>query len=321
MSEIKVESNNNIMKKKDKLLVVGTWNVHTWKDEFMRSNFDNIIKSLKQTTVNIIGLQEVHAFIPKSNKISAVNEFCKQLEYKYYSNNIKVMKNTREIGTLLACKYKIIKTFDLVVKHGHRTGELNIIEIPFKNNIIIGVIVMHFYFAGESNRIKEFDILLTDIKKIFNDNKMYRNIPLIFIGDFNALTKNDYTNMEWDTIKKVRKKNNWFEPETKLTDKIKANKYIPFYDSLSLYAKNIKSNKKLKNNGKKKCDNLGELWVNVFNHGETLGTCRFDTRIDYIMVNSEWMKTFDIVEYDHFEHNNASDHKLVRTSWKIKHSS
>ncbi len=51
---------------------------------------------------------------------------------------------------------------------------------------------------------------------------------------------------------------------------------------------------------------------------ESLGTCRFKTRIDYIFVNKKMKEMFSIKDYEHFRHGDASDHKLVRVTFEWK---
>ena len=53
--------------------------------------------------------------------------------------------------------------------------------------------------------------------KIDNDNCQ------IWTGDFNALTKEDYSPEEWAEITNVRQKNSWELPKTELTTQVKQN--------------------------------------------------------------------------------------------------
>ena len=47
----------------------------------------------------------------------------------------------------------------------------------------------------------------------------------VWTGDFNALTRKDYSKKEWEAIANVRKKNNWESPQIDLTKKVIINVY------------------------------------------------------------------------------------------------
>ena len=49
----------------------------------------------------------------------------------------------------------------------------------------------------------------------------------IWTGDFNALTKEDYSDEEWEDIARVRARNLWERPHTELTDKVTS--FFHFY--------------------------------------------------------------------------------------------
>ena len=61
----------------------------------------------------------------------------------------------------------------------------------------------------------------------------------------------------------------------------------------------------------------GEKWTDLLG-AENVGTCKFDTRIDYVMINQKMQTMFDVVEYQHISNDDASDHKLVRVRFELK---
>merc|ERR1712228_370122 len=121
---------------------------------------------------------------------------------------------------------------------------------------------------------------------------------------FNALTRSDYTDNDWNEIIQIRKKNNWESPQIELLNIIKQKNY--FYDCLHLF----QSIKKDVDNEEKCDDDLLD--------SNNLGTCRFDARIDYILINNRMKQLFEITDYQHIDHDNASDHKLIRVTFKLK---
>lgn len=91
------------------------------------------------------------------------------------------------------------------------------------------------------------------------------------LGDFNALTKSDYSEKEWRDIKTVRENDNWELPVEDLTLEIKKQ----YHDCLA-------------------------------EKGIIKNTSRFDTRIDYIYTKSiDMVINTEVIDID------ISDHKPV----------
>ena len=55
------------------------------------------------------------------------------------------------------------------------------------------------------------------LEPVFKENHFQ-----IWTGDFNALTREDYTNEQWNHITGVRKQNGWELPKTELTTQVSA---------------------------------------------------------------------------------------------------
>jgi exonuclease III len=107
-------------------------------------------------------------------------------------------------------------------------------------------------------------------------------IPSVILGDFNSLTRKDYSTDEWNNISKIRKINMWELPVGNATEMMTI-KYN-WRDTRNM-AKNVK----------------GDLY-----------TCRFNTRIDYIYINDLIKKWWKICECNHINAiPNISDHNLV----------
>ena len=74
---------------------------------------------------------------------------------------------------------------------------------------------IHLNYRDEKIRLHEIE----SIKK-----KLDTFLPVkssqIWTGDFNALTKEDYAEDEWERITNVRKKNQWESPKIDLTKKV-----------------------------------------------------------------------------------------------------
>ena len=108
------------------------------------------------------------------------------------------------------------------------------------------------------------------------------NPAQIWTGDFNALTKEDYSPAFWDEVSRIRENNRWELPQTDLTREVKGYGFI-------------------------------DTWAHV-GQPPPIKTCRFDTRIDYIyatpnLVNDE-TSPFRLVSVKHIQ-DDASDHNMV----------
>eukprot|EP01084_Bolivina_argentea_P210759 358627_1 len=304
-------------------LWIGSWNVHNWYDGKGKPNGDRMIKALQETPVDIIGFQEAMKGV--YSNIDCLSKLKNDLQYNQLStdkNNIGFYQ-----GVVLASKYDIIESFQV-------TNRLQLNIIKYTKDILLGIIVIHFDYRDEKIRINEYNKILKVIQRY------EKLLPMIFIGDFNALTKSDYTENEWNHITKIRKDNQWELPKTELLEMIKKDNY--FYDALYMFQQEIKmkNNRKqndkneqkiekeeknndkiineMKSNDEDNCERLnGVKWNNILGN-DNLGTCSFDTRIDYVLINEKMLKLFEIEEYQHLAHNDASDHKLVRVRFKLR---
>merc|ERR1712154_670342 len=119
---------------------------------------------------------------------------------------------------------------------------------------------------------------------------------------------------EWKQITKIRRENKWESPQTLLMQMITSKNN--FYDSLYLFRESRKGKNSNSDDKSKKMKN-GSQWNDVLGAGN-LGTCAYDTRIDYVLINDKMKSLFDIVKYEHLAHDDASDHKLVRVTFEFK---
>ena len=63
---------------------------------------------------------------------------------------------------------------------------------------------MHLNHRTETTRLNEIVSIRNSLNDIFE-----KNTPQIWTGDFNALTKEDYSSDHWNEITEVRAKDNW----------------------------------------------------------------------------------------------------------------
>ena len=77
---------------------------------------------------------------------------------------------------------------------------------------------IHLDYEYEPYRMKEIDIIK---RKLDSLSCKGDNIPHMWAGDFNSLTKEDYTLEEWNEITRVRKLNCWERPHIDVTNKVR----------------------------------------------------------------------------------------------------
>jgi len=202
-------------------------NVHDFNNSEMEDSLEDVKNLIKG--YDIIALQEVY-------DREKLKEIVKGYNYAYNK------------GTLLMTKFP----FQEIKYHiSNEAFTAFILIIPSHVNVLLTNV--HLNCECEDIRLKELDNILQRI------NKYYDDYPIILLGDFNSLTRKDYTQKEWAYIHKTRKNSLWELPTSKLTDKLN----VCWFDS-------------------------GQ------NHKGP--TSRHDTRIDYIFTKSLFVKDYNMIK-------------------------
>ena len=84
----------------------------------------------------------------------------------------------------------------------------------------LNITCVHLYYRDEYTRLEEVE----HIKKKLDSVLPIDNCQ-VWTGDFNALTRKDYSEKEWETIANIREKNNWESPQIDVTKKVTINVY------------------------------------------------------------------------------------------------
>ena len=87
--------------------------------------------------------------------------------------------------------------------------------IDFEDSYPIYISCLHLNYRDEVLRLREIEAIK---KKL--DTFLPAKSSQIWTGDFNALTKEDYAEADWEKIANVRKKNNWESPQIDVTKKV-----------------------------------------------------------------------------------------------------
>jgi len=262
-----------------KKISIATFNVHMWYDGDYVENFDRVLKLVRDHDPEIVCLQEATG--------EGKQKFANETKYKYFSSRG---------GCAIYSKFPIRPVYDN--KEGKRVvGDKN-----FPKNVRFTTVVvqpnntaqtisdqfyltcLHLDHRYESTRLKE----LLVITKTLNSSTSRVNdssAPHIWVGDFNSLTKDDYTVDEWNEITRVRKVNCWERPHVDATEMVKSSGML---DCWELSGKPL-----------------------------PIKTCRFDTRIDYIYVSPTWLDKWNLDLVRTID-DNASDHNMVIATFKSK---
>lgn len=217
-----------------------TFNTHNFLNEELENTKQQIFQMIQE--YDIVCLQEVYDEI-----------ICKQLTklfpYTFYNQSTMILSLFPIKGNVPTNKTK-------------ENFSASLIQLPQKDILVVNV---HLDYECEKKRIQE-------LNQIFHYTKPYlMEYPVILAGDFNALTKNDYTTSQWKHIYKLRKMSQWELPEHKLTDK------------------------------------LNQFWNDSGKGYAFQKTCRYNTRIDYIYTNCIPVKHYEVIQTMPF----LSDHNLV----------
>jgi len=237
------------------MVIIASLNVHEWSNSSGDCTIDEIIELIINSNIDIIGIQE-------TNKQSLMKVAKKLHNFNYIYNR----------KTAIFSKYPIDRNMSQKTTLERYISGI----VTLQDNTTIHIICVHLDYKNEPTRIKQMETIMK--------NRDIDNKSLILLGDFNALTKNDYSKNEWCRIASIRKSNKWEQPLDELTNKITSQNYWKLFDSRYI-ANNISG---------------------------PLHTCRFDTRIDYIYLNKKLINKWNINKMKHIiAMPFATDHNLV----------
>lgn len=240
-------------------LKLATFNVHCWADARHVDNVDRVVELVQKYDPDILCLQECTK--------AEVSRFIQKLPENYVCSHI------------FSCSCHIFGKFQIeqdakhtnLKKQGARfvTGK---ITLPFLQDPIY-ITNVHLDHRKEPKRLEQLEFIRKNVLNTITDSNYH-----LMCGDFNALTKEDYSVEEFEQVTLVRSRNSWETPKMDLTKKVKE---LEFTDAWEKAGK-----------------------------PRPLKTCRFNTRIDYVYLTKpleERLKKLDVCHVD----DSASDHNMV----------
>lgn len=89
-------------------------------------------------------------------------------------------------------------------------------KVELGKNLHLYLTCLHLDHRMEPTRLVEVEAIHNSLSDVFKADYCQ-----IWTGDFNALTKEDYSEEYWDKITSVRAKNSWELPQVELTNTVR----------------------------------------------------------------------------------------------------
>ena len=258
---------------------LGTFNVHEFTNTNGQDTFNEICQILCSVDLDLIGLQECNGkMIPEL--LLQLNNCCKGKQ--------KFLLAAKFGGTTVFTRLSVVGE---AIKPGE--GRYSCCSAlwpdsdqPFQ------VMVIHLDHRKETTRMKELQTIVQDFQK------QNLQLPDIIMGDFNALTRSDYSSQEWDEIMKVRILGNWELPMTDVTA------------AMTCIIRKGKAATKIFPSTKA---GYADAYQSAPRREGPKSTCRFGTRIDYVYYNRQALSAHQwIIEAcEQYRCGGISDHNLV----------
>lgn len=258
---------------------IATLNVHFFQDLKQVSNAQRLAKVLQPLSVDVLALQEAYH---TEQPLGAARE--NRYYFKYLSNVLRLphlaFGNTfNDFGNGLLSRFPLKRSVNYhtnkVEGHGKRAMLAVTIDHPFFEDNDATLYVTHLDQISENIRLEQLNLL----EKHLNQSTGLR----LLMGDFNALTLDDYSEDYFRRrIRDVRQLNSWEPPVDLLTKQMKENGYEDCWRQM--------------NN-----DALDERAI----------TCAYGTRIDYVWKRGELKNGWNMDECRIFSSKDATDHNGI----------
>ena len=173
---------------------IATYNVHSFYDEIGNHAFDRVVKVLQDARPDILCLQEVHAFGLKKLQDSL------SYEHSLKWGGCAILSNL--------CMEEVEIPERRARKGYHPRFLTAKISVPGQD---IFVTCCHLNHKDELKRMSEVRKMKEQLDPCFKVNE-----PQVWTGDFNSLTREDYSEVAWKEITQVRMNNNWELPKTQV---------------------------------------------------------------------------------------------------------
>jgi len=257
-----------------------TYNVHSFYDEEGRCRVEDISKLIQELELDVICLQECDGMHLK--------KLLKLLEQGPKAFNMVKWGGCAIISSLPMEEVEIENRKSRSSQGraeglpGRRTFHPRFVtaRIQVGEERVLAVTCIHLDHKLEPRRMNEVATIQENLAGLFK-----RGEAQVWTGDFNALTREDYTDAGWARVAEVRARGSWEKPQTDVTNCVRTMGFL-------------------------------DCWAALGRPGP-VSTCRFDTHIDYVYLSSAAQEIWKCEEVLHHP-SKASDHKPVVVKLKLK---
>jgi len=254
---------------------VASYNIHGWVDADHESNLERVVDVVNKHDPDILCLQEVYACW----ELPCLLEFLRKTFFEY---------TLRWEGCAILSKKKFILEEFSGGKDGltyHRllpkapgfefnrprylTAEVKTEE----GDLLFYLTCIHLVPKYSELRFEEIVRISEDLTPLFHEDK-----PQLWCGDFNTLSRKDYSDDEWDEIVAIRRKNGRKAPLNNVVETIEK---LGFTDN----------------------------WTRAGKPAPRT-TSRFNTRVDYVFTSGAFDSNWSLKSFNHYPYE-ASDHSFV----------
>jgi len=266
---------------------VASYNIHGWVDADGESNLDRVADIVNNHDPDILCLQEVYAcwdmpclleFVRKTLFEHILRwEGCAVLSKKKYHISEYSYEDAAKDGVLYHKQLEKAPGFEFN-RPRYLTVKVKTEDDP--DNILFYLSCIHLVPKYSELRYEEVVRISEDLSALIR-----REESQVWCGDFNTLCRDDYTDLEWEEIVRIRRDNGRRQPATDVVNTIQD---LGFTDN----------------------------WVEA-KKPEPRTTSRFDTRVDYVFSSQTFNKSWTLSSFQHLPYD-ASDHSFVLAEFQLR---
>jgi len=153
---------------------VATFNVHMWCDANHMDNYERVRDLVKIHNPDFLCLQEAYR--------RQSGDLAKELNYDHHES-------------WMTCSILSRIPYKLREYRNNRKAKFLTAEIEIDDHSPLHLTCLHLNHQTEPKRLSEIEFIKNHLEPVFQENSSQ-----IWTGDFNALTKEDYLESEWNDI-------------------------------------------------------------------------------------------------------------------------
>ena len=259
---------------------IATLNVHFFRDLHGISNAERLGEILQPLALDVLAVQEAYHKELPDEKVKTDRYYLNYLSTLLQLPHRAFCSTNNDFGNGLLSKFPLLSTsnhhVDQILIYNRRGMLEAKIDHPFFHENRAKLFVTHLDQIKESIRMKQWDTFEANLQ---NSSSTVQ----LLMGDFNALTRDDYSDDYFEKfICDVRSRNNWEMPQDIFTRRLKNSGFIDCWREMN--------------------ENLKD---------EQTVTCAYGTRIDYIWRRGTLTDGWKIKECFKFSSNDATDHNGI----------